>query len=51
LGWNAGNAAGQEVEYAHMHIIPRFNDEPYAGKGIRYWIKKDENIRPNLITK
>ena len=24
LGWNVGAVAGQEVEYAHMHIIPRF---------------------------
>lgn len=51
LGWNVGKVAGQEVEYAHMHIIPRFKDEPYSGKGIRHWSKKDENIRPSLITK
>jgi len=48
LGWNVGSAAGQEVEYAHLHIIPRYKDEPYAGKGIRYWLKQEENIRPNL---
>ena len=47
-GWNVGYAAGQEVEYAHMHIIPRLKDEPFAGKGIWHWIKKDENIRPRL---
>jgi len=50
LGWNVGKVAGQEVEYAHLHIIPRFKDEPYAGRGIRYWLKKDENIRPGLIS-
>jgi diadenosine tetraphosphate (Ap4A) HIT family hydrolase len=48
LGWNVGRAAGQVVSYAHLHIIPRFRDEPLAGKGIRYWIKQKENIRPSL---
>ena len=46
LGWNVGRTAGQTVVYAHLHIIPRFNDEPIAGKGIRYLFKQDENIRP-----
>ena len=46
LGWNVGRVAGQEVAHAHLHIIPRFSDEPLAGKGIRYWIKQEENIRP-----
>ena len=48
IGWNVGSAAGQEVKHAHMHIIPRFNDEPFAGKGIRYWFKQPENIRKSL---
>lgn len=47
LGWNVGRIAGQEVENAHLHIIPRFSDEPFAGKGIRHWLKKDENTRPS----
>ena len=34
IGWNVGKAGGQEVAHAHMHIIPRYNDEPYAGKGL-----------------
>lgn len=51
LGWNVGDVAGQEVEYAHLHIIPRFKDEPYAGKGNRYWLRQNENIRPSLITR
>lgn len=46
LGWNVGRVAGQEVSHAHLHIIPRYNDEPFAGKGIRYWIKQSENTRP-----
>ena len=46
LGWNVGKIAGQEVPYAHLHIIPRHKDEPFAGKGIRHWLKRDENVRP-----
>lgn len=48
IGWNVGKTAGQEVAHAHMHIIPRFADEPYAGKGLRYWFKQPENIRKSL---
>jgi len=48
LGWNVGPVAGQTVSYAHLHIIPRFADEPFAGKGIRHWIKKSENTRPSV---
>jgi diadenosine tetraphosphate (Ap4A) HIT family hydrolase len=47
LGWNVGLIAGQEVKHAHLHVIPRFADEPFAGKGIRHWLKKDENSRPH----
>jgi len=45
MGWNVGKVAGQTVQHVHLHIIPRFADEPFAGKGIRYWLKKDENAR------
>ena len=48
IGWNVGKAAGQEVAHAHMHIIPRYNDEPLAGKGLRYWFKQAENVRASL---
>ena len=48
IGWNVGKVAGQEVAHAHMHIIPRYADEPYSGKGIRYWFKQPENIRKSL---
>lgn len=44
-GYNIGWNIGQEVFHAHLHIIPRYSDELYAGKGIRYWLKKPENNR------
>lgn len=48
IGWNVGTVAGQNVHHAHMHIIPRYADEPYAGRGIRYLFKQPENIRTSL---
>ena len=51
VGWNVGVAGGQEIAHAHLHIIPRYNDEPFAGKGIRYWFKQPENIRKSLKDK
>lgn len=46
LGWNVGDASNQSVKHAHLHVIPRFNDEPYAGKGLRHWLKSEDNRRP-----
>jgi diadenosine tetraphosphate (Ap4A) HIT family hydrolase len=45
LGWNCGTVAGQTVFHAHLHVIPRYASEPYAGKGIRYWLKQESNRR------
>ena len=45
IGWNSGGVAGQEVFHAHLHVIPRYADEPLSGKGIRYWLKQPANKR------
>jgi histidine triad (HIT) family protein len=43
IGWNCGETGGQEVFHAHMHVMPRFTQEPLAGKGIRTLLKSDAN--------
>ena len=45
LGWNVGSVSNQEIPHAHFHVIPRYADEPHAGKGIRYWLKQEDNRR------
>lgn len=47
VGWNCGEVGGQHVFHAHLHVVPRHADEPFAGRGIRSWIKSDENKRPS----
>ena len=46
VGWNVGAVAGQVVEHAHCHLVPRYADEPFAGRGLRWWFKQAENARP-----
>jgi diadenosine tetraphosphate (Ap4A) HIT family hydrolase len=45
LGWNCGTVGGQKIFHSHLHVISRFRDEPFAGRGIRYWFMLDENQR------
>ena len=45
VGWNVGSVGGQHIFHAHFHVIPNFADEPFAGKGIRHWLKQPENRR------
>lgn len=49
LIWNVMPDAGQEVAHVHLHLIPRFHDEPLAGKGARWHLKQTENRRPNPL--
>lgn len=46
VGWNVGDTGGQSVFHAHCHVIPRYRDEPLAGRGIRTWFKNPSN-RPS----
>jgi histidine triad (HIT) family protein len=46
LIWNCGPSGGQELQHAHLHVIPRFEDEPLAGAGGRSAFKVAENRRP-----
>ena len=48
LGWNVGKVSNQEIFHSHFHVIPRYNDEPLAGKGVRYWLKQPDNKREKL---
>ena len=43
VGWNVHAVAGQSIPHAHCHLVPRYADEPYAGRGIRWWIKDPIN--------
>lgn len=41
VGWNSGTAAGQTVEHAHIHVIPRrAGDVPDPRGGVR-WVIPD----------
>jgi diadenosine tetraphosphate (Ap4A) HIT family hydrolase len=42
LGWN-----DQTGLHPHLHVIPRFDDEPMAGHGVRTGIKDPANRRPD----
>ncbi|MNP57975.1 HIT-like protein [compost metagenome] len=45
VGWNCGTVGGQHIFHSHLHVIPRYSNEEYAGKGIRHWFKSKENKR------
>lgn len=45
IGWNCYAVAGQSIPHAHLHVLLRFADEPRAGHGIRWWLRRPENRR------
>ena len=47
LIWNCFSEVGQLPHHAHLHVIPRFDDEPLASEGGRSAIKSPENRRPD----
>jgi histidine triad (HIT) family protein len=47
LAWNAF----PDVPHAHLHVIPRFDDEPLAEEGARSAIKVPGNIRPDPLAR
>ncbi|WP_273853523.1 HIT family protein [Guptibacillus spartinae] len=49
LGWNVGEVSNQFIFHSHLHVVPRYDDEPLAGKGLRYWLKQAENKREKHI--
>ena len=49
LCWSPFPRADEDVPkmHAHLHVVPRFDDEPLAGEGGRSAIKVPENRRPD----
>ena len=47
LVWNCW----PEVGHAHLHVLPRFDDEPLAELGGRSAIKAPVNVRPDPFTR
>jgi len=47
IAWNACSEPGQEQPHAHLHVVPRFDDEPLWDHGARSAIKVAENRRPD----
>ena len=39
VGWNAS----PDVSHAHLHVLPRFDDEPFAAAGLRFAVKHPDN--------
>jgi histidine triad (HIT) family protein len=51
LSWTCFPRADDDVHHmhAHLHVVPRFDDEPLADQGGRSAIKVPENRRPDPL--
>ena len=51
LSWTSFPRADEDVRHmhAHLHVVPRFDDEPLADEGGRSAIKVHENRRPDPL--
>src|SRR5581483_7466767 len=49
LSWTCFPAGPEDVRrmHAHLHVVPRFDDEPRRDSGGRVGIKGADNIRPD----
>jgi histidine triad (HIT) family protein len=47
LAWNCFSEPDGEFHHAHLHVVPRFDDEPLADVGARSGIKVAANRRPD----
>jgi diadenosine tetraphosphate (Ap4A) HIT family hydrolase len=49
LSWTCFVPRGEDVAllHAHLHVVPRFDDEPRRDAGGRVGIKGPDNVRPN----
>ena len=51
LSWACFPGSDDDVSsmHAHLHVVPRFDDEPFADRGGRTAIKVPENRRPDPL--
>ena len=49
VGWNVGPVGGQTVSHVHCHLVPRYADEAYAGRGLRWWVKQPDSVRSERV--
>jgi len=49
LSWTSFPFSAEDVPlmHAHLHVVPRFDDEPLRDRGGRVGIKGADNVRPN----
>src|SRR5690625_4719446 len=45
LGWTCAVLGGHHIFHSHFHVLPRYVDERFRGKGIRYMFKSADNQR------